>query len=1136
MGSKALTPDARAALLAYRWPGNIRELANLMERAALLTDAPLVTADALGLSVAPGGAGSAREALPPTSSLRDAVGTVEREHLLAALRETDWNIARAAARLGIPRGTLRYRIEKLGLQRAGSPPMRAGPPVARTMPEPPPLPSAEPARDAWPWVRRQLAFLRATLVPESNRAAGSEIAGALQVLVEKAEIFGGRVEALGPLGMVAAFGLEAVEDAPRRAAHAAIAIRKAAERARPAAAERVRIKMAIHVSQGLVGQAGDSPTIDVAATGDAHAVLEPLMAAAEPDSILVTAAAARTLERRFAFVPVGPDDVTREPAYRLEDLERPGLALRGHMTPLVGRGAELEQLRHVLGRAAAGHGQLVAIVGEPGVGKSRLVWEVMQALRSEGWRIEHASAVSYGQAMPFQPVIGLVRGYFHVEDRDDPPAIREKVRGQLVTLDPALEGNLPALLALLDVSPEDSPWQALDPSQRRQRMLDAVKRLWLRMAQVQPLLLVVEDLHWVDAETQAWLDSLVESLRTAPLCVLVDYRPEYQHAWSSKTAYTQLRLDPLSPESAQELLRTLLGGDPGLERLTALLLERTEGNPFFLEEAVQALVETKALGGQRGAYALARPIDTIEVPATVEAVLAARIHRLGPNAKRLLQAAAVIGKDVALPLLLAIADAPEPEVRAALAHLQAAEFLYETRLVPDLEYTFKHALTHEVAYGGLLDDRRRALHVCITEALERIAPERAEHVERLAHHALRGELWEKGVVYLRQAGLRALARGANRDAIAHLEQALGALRHLPETRESTELTIDIHLDLRNALEPLDWARRGEPLHEAEGLARALGDQHRLARIATFMVDQYLSTGDYNAAVRFGQEALSLARTLGDRATEVVATTFLALTQNFRGEFSDAAALFERNVVALEGDLRNERFGTAWVHSAFSEANLAEAFSQLGRFDEAIEHGEVAVRISETADHPLTLSLGLFSLGLAHLRRGDLPRATLVLERCVDVARTWQFVIYAPLHAAALGAAYVLAGRAEEGLPLVAGAVEEFHGRRYDTKPALIPLCAGMAYLSAGPIDKARSHAREALALSRWLGARGSEAHALWLLGDVGSACSAEDAEGTIARRWPWPVNSACARSRPTATSASDRWLAGPATSERRARI
>ena len=511
---------------------------------------------------------------------------------------------------------------------------------------------------------------------------------------------------------------------------------------------------------------------------------------------------------------------------------------------------------------------------------------------------------------------------------------------------------------------------------------------------------------------------------------------------------------------------------------------------------MRALVETAALAGERGAYRLTRPVEHLKIPATVQAILAARIDRLAPEAKRLLQAAAVIGKDVPMPLLLAIADAPEHEVRAELTHLQAAEFLYETRLFPDLEYTFKHALTHEVAYRGLLHDRQRALHARITEAIERLSPERvAEQAERLAHHALRGELWEKAVAYLRQAGLRAMARAANREAIAHLEQALGALRRLPETRETTELTIDIRIDLRNALLPLgDRARAGDHLHEAEVLARTLGDQHRLARIATFMVIQCLDTGDYDEAVRFGQEALSIARTLGDRSIEVVATSFLGMTHAARGEFSDAATFLERNV-ALEGDLRYERFGAAAIQSAFSGAYLADVLSQLGRFDEAIGHAEAAVQIAEAADHPFTLYFGLFDLGLAHLRRGDLPRATRVLERGLDLCRTWQIVVGTPLVAAALGAAYALAGRADEALPLVAGAVEEFRRRQIHTRPAFILLCAGTTYLSAGRIDEAASHAREALALTRRLGARASEAHALCLAGDVASTGGAEDAEG-----------------------------------------
>jgi tetratricopeptide (TPR) repeat protein len=580
--------------------------------------------------------------------------------------------------------------------------------------------------------------------------------------------------------------------------------------------------------------------------------------------------------------------------------------------------------------------------------------------------------------------------------------------------------------------------------------------------------------------------------------LLANYRPEYSHTWGSKTYYRQLRIDPLPPENADELLDALLGTDAALAPLKILLVERTDANPLFLEECVRALVETGDLARERGAYRLARPVDQLKMPATVQAILAARIDRLAPDAKRLLQAAAVIGKDVPIPLLLAIADAPEPEVRAALTRLQAAEFLYETRLFPDLEYTFKHALTHEAAYQGLLHDRRHALHARITEAIERLSAERiAEQAERLAYHALRGELWEKAVAYLRQAGLRAIARGANRQAIPHLEEALVALRRLPEKRETTELTIDIHIDLTNPVFMLaDLARVDDHLHEAEVLARSLGDQHRLGRISAYMMVQRVMGGDYDEALRFGQEALSIGRTLGDRSIEVVATTWLGFTYLARGEFGDATIFLERNVVALEGALRHERFFTNLIQSALSEAFLATVLSELGRFDAAIGHGEAAVRIAEAADHPSTLISGLFALGSVHLHLGDLPRATQFLERSLDLSRTLQDVLRTPYAAADLGAAYALAGRAEEAIPLIAGAVEAFHRRQSHLRaPAIILLCAGRTCLLAGRIDEAAGYTEEALALSGRLGARASEAHALCLAGDVASARGAEDAEG-----------------------------------------
>jgi len=354
-------------------------------------------------------------------------------------------------------------------------------------------------------------------------------------------------------------------------------------------------------------------------------------------------------------------------------------AARG-FTRFVGRDAEIEQLRRTLALAQDGHGQLVAVVGEPGVGKSRLVYEFTHSHRTRDWLILEASSVSYGKATGYLPVIDLLKAYFKVHDRETHREIREKVTGKLLTLDRTLEAALPPLLALLDVPVEDAQWQALDPGQRRQRTLNAVKHLLLRESQGQPVLVVFEDLQWIDAETQALLDGLVESLPTARVLLLVNYRPEYQHGWVSKTYYSQIRLDALPPESAGELLQALLGDDPALEPLKQLLVRR--GNPLFIEESIRTLVETGALTRERGGYRLTRPIQAIEVPATVQVILAARIDRLPADDKQVLQTASVIGKDVPLVLLQAVAESAEEAVHRGLTHLQAAEFLYETRLFP----------------------------------------------------------------------------------------------------------------------------------------------------------------------------------------------------------------------------------------------------------------------------------------------------------------------------------------------------------------------------------------------------------------------------------------------------------------------
>src|SRR5262249_30761749 len=426
--------------------------------------------------------------------------------------------------------------------------------------------------------------------------------------------------------------------------------------------------------------------------------------------------------------------------------------------------------------ARSGHGQVSGVVGEPGVGKSRLLWEFINSRGVQDSLVLVSSAASYGKATPYLPVIELLKSYFHIEPRDDTDKVRERISEKVLSLERGLSPSLSAILALLDARVDDARWRELDPQQKRKLTLEAVKLLLLEARARQPLILVFEDLHWIDAETQAVLDTLVESLPSHRVLLLVSFRPELQHVWGGKSYYAQLRLDPLSPENAHALLDRLVGNDATAASLRAVLIERTGGNPFFLEESVSTLVETGVLVGDRGAYRLGRASGEIQVPATVKAVLAARIDRLSPEDRALLQTAAVVGRDAPFALLLATADLPEEALRAGLIRLRASEFLYETRLVPELEYAFKHALTHEVAYAGLLKDQQRALHARIMAAIERLYGHRlSDQVDRLAHHALRGEVCDKAVVYFRQAGERAAERSAYREAVACFEQALGAL-------------------------------------------------------------------------------------------------------------------------------------------------------------------------------------------------------------------------------------------------------------------------------------------------------------------------------------------------------------------------
>jgi len=900
-------------------------------------------------------------------------------------------------------------------------------------------------------------------------------------------------------GIMALFGAPlAHEDHAARACYAALAMQEAlqryAEEVRRTQGLLVQMRVGLHSGEVVVRAIGNDLHMDYSAVGQTTHLAARMEQLAAPGSVLLTAATLRLVEGLVRVQGLGPVPV-KGLAEPVEVFELVGVtalrrrlqaaAARG-LSPFVGRQSELEALRQALARAGADQGQVVALMGEPGVGKSRLVYEFLQSHHTQGWLRLESGSVSYGKATAYLQVCDLLKTYCHIEDRDDLRTVRAKITGQLLTLDDTLQDTVPAVLALFEALPADSPFLALDPLQRRGRTLEALKRVLLRESQVQPLLLVFEDLHWIDSETQAVLDSLVESLPTTRILLLINYRPEYQHGWGSKTCYTQLRLDPLPEASAEELLQALLGEDTSLEPLTRLLIARMQGNPFFLEESVRTLVETRVLVGERGAYHLTQPLDTLQVPATVQVLLAARIDRLLPEDERLLQTAAVIGTEVPWLLLQAIADTPDEALYRSLAQLQAAEFLYETSLFPERAYTFKHALTHEVAYGSLLHERRRALHARIVEALEALAGDRLDdQVELLAQHAQRGEVWQKVLVYGRQAGDKARTRSAYREAVVCYEQALAALEHLPDGRAATEQAIDLRLGLRPALNALGEApgRMLDHLRSAETLAQTLGDQLRLARVYADMSTTFAATGDVDHAIVYGQRALAVAATLGHVGLQARALLDLGQAYFDAGDYPRAVENYEQNVETLQGDLLHERFGTNGSIAVASRAYLSYCRAELGAFTEGLTMAEEGLRIAETVNHPFSMIEACFGVSIVYRRQGDVHRAIPVLERAMGLCQDWHIPLFLPWLAIILGLAYALGGRVAAGLALVEQGVEQQVARGRPRQRARSIADLSEAYLLAGRLEDARQRAAQALDHARQYKQRGNQARALWLLGE-----------------------------------------------------
>ena len=1056
---KTLSREAQERLLAHPWPGNVRELSNVLERVALLTDGAVVTADVLELPASVREDTAPAPVAPPPRSLDDAL----REHMRAVLQQTGWNISRTAAVLGITRNTVRARMEKLGLRPDRPAPASgrraAGGAAAPSAREARPAPPLSPPPTAIRWESRRVTLLRAVL-------EWSEKGSALDVVLDKLTSFGGRIDELSPTTVGAVFGLEPMEDAPRRAAHAAMAVQNAAARGRDG--EPFTVTTAIHVGQVLVGQFAGDLQIDSVAKRIEWKVLDPLLAAARLGGIVASAAAVPFLARRF---DLERREIGSGTLHYLRGREGPGLGVEGEMAGFVGRRQELDLLNSRLASARAGRGQIVGIVGEAGIGKSRLLYEFRQGLRGEPVTYIEGHCLSYGTSIPFLPVLEILRTACLIRETDGPAAVTAKLRKSLEWLEIEADSALPYLLRFLGIK---EGTEALDASRIdgiQVRTTQILRQMCIAASRRRPLVIALEDIHWLDASSEA-LAEMVKTLEGVPLMLIVTYRPGYWPQSLERSRLTQVALQPLSPEDS----RSVLGGFLPRERLADPVCERivskAEGNPLFLEELARTVREQ---GG---------PSDEITVPDTVEEVLRARINRLPDRERELLQSAAVIGKTIPIEVLSLLAPGRDEDLRAMLTHLRAADFLYEVG--PEGQYRFKHALTHEVAYGGISPTERRELHARIVTIIERINPERlGDHVEWLALHSTKGELWDKALEYVHRAGIKAAEHSAHRQAVAYFEQALEVLARQPRSREMAERAIDLRLDFRNSLHALgELERILEHLREAEALATALDDQRRLGQVFAFMTQYFRLTGDPDRAIESGEKALDIARWQPNSTLWVVATTFLGSAHAAVGNYRKAAEILSHTVASMPEQMIDHNWSVNGLLPVFTRAALGYFLAELGEFDAGFRHGEEALRAARAADKPYSLIFACGGVGTLHLLKGELDDAVEVLEHGLALCRASNLPVALPVLAASLGPAYALMGRSSDAIRLLEQAVDQARSMKRAGGHALLLLQLGDAYRLGGRITDASVIAQHALDLARTHKERGHEAYALRLLADI----------------------------------------------------
>ena len=863
------------------------------------------------------------------------------------------------------------------------------------------------------------------LDPEEARAIVDPV---LQLMMEAVHRYGGYVAQSTGDGIFALFGAPvAHEDHPQRALHAALAMQEElhryAERLRAEGKLPIEARVGVNTGEVVVRTIETGGHTEYTPVGHVTNLAARMQTAAPVGSIAASEATQRLCEGYFEFRALGPMAVKGLDApIEVYEVVRAGplrthfqLAARRGLTRFVGREREMAAMAGALEQTKAGHGQIVAAVGEAGTGKSRLMYE-FKATLPDGCKVLEAYSVSHGKASAWLPVIEFLRGYFGIQDADDPPTRRDKVRAKVPALDPMLSDALPYLLGLLGIQEGSDPLAQMDPQVKRRRTFDAIKRIIVRESLNQTTHVIFEDLHWIDSETQALLDLLADSIANSRVLLLVNYRPEYRHGWANKSYYSQFRLEALGRKSASEMLSALLGDRIELSPFKRLVIERTEGNPFFIEEMVQALFEEGALS-RNGAVKVTRSLSQLRLPTTVQGMLAARIDRLSAEQKDLLQTLAVIGRESPLGLVRQVSSQVDTELERMLAELQASEFIYEQPALAGAQYIFKHALTQEVAYGSVLVERRRLLHERTGEAIEALFRDRIDdHLAELAHHYSRTANMRKAVEYLVRAGSQAAARSAYSEAITRLSSALDFLKHLPDDAERArqELSVQSVLGLSLAIAKGFAAAELEPVYaRARELCAKVRDPALTFRPLQLQWLRRYWKMELHDALELADELLATAEEVKDPAMLLTGNYARGTTLFFLGELVSAKEHLEKALAVF--DLRQSLPEELELRRVDSFTYLYFGLFRLGYPDRAWARSREMLEVAQRSSDPYVLAQAHCFVAIHILVRGDGTAAQKHTEEAMALTEACGYPSLSALAITWRGTSLIAQGRHEEGI-------------------------------------------------------------------------------------------------------------------------